>query len=117
MAKNDGAIEQNRPIGLLLDLGGAKSAGDVVAVGDLVVYAQTDTDTGNDATCFFSCSHVQRVAVVGENKSGNTAVAAGDLLYFNTNKINKNTDGKPFGYALDAVDSGATTTIRVGFGL
>lgn len=60
------------------------------------------------------------LSVKGEDASGNSAVAAGDILYYEagqTPPINKDaTNGVRFGYAMGAVSSGATTTIAVEVG-
>ena len=118
MAKNSGAIEQAHPINLNLAVGAGTVAGDVKLLNEMVVYAQTDRDASGNAVVTLPCRHVQRVAVHGADNAGDVAVAVGDKLYYDTDEINKDsTNGKAFGYALDAVDSGATATIRVGFGL
>jgi hypothetical protein len=56
------------------------------------------------------------LSVEGVNDSGNIAVTIGDMLFYtaaDTPAINKKSSGKPFGVALEAVDSGATSTINV----
>lgn len=94
------------------------SAGDPVMVGDLPGVALTDEDS--DGKCTVKFNGVAELSVKGEGASGNTAVAAGDILYYEagqTPPINKDsTNGKRFGYALEAVASGATATIRVKIG-
>lgn len=53
------------------------------------------------------------------NAAANSAVAAGDILYYTeaaTPKLNKDTTGIRFGYAMAAVTSGATATIEVKLG-
>jgi hypothetical protein len=52
----------------------------------------------------------------GVNDAGNVAVAAGDALYYtsgDTPVLSKKASGTFFGYALETVVSGATTTINV----
>lgn len=60
------------------------------------------------------------LSVKGENQSGNSAVADGDILYYEagqTPPVNKDaTNGIRFGYARGAVISGATSTIPVEIG-
>lgn len=56
--------------------------------------------------------------VLAENHTVGSAVAIGDKLYYDAaetpDEINKDsTDGKACGYALEAIDSGATDTIQV----
>ena len=117
MARNSGWIEQDGPINVKL-YAPSKHAGDVVALNDLVVYAQTNSDANGYITATLPCAHVQKVAVKGEDHSGDVAVSAGDKLYLDGTTINKDaTDGKPFGYALEAIASGVTANIEVGFGL
>lgn len=60
------------------------------------------------------------LSVKGEGDAGNVAVAAGDNLYYvdadindGTGTLSKKTTGRFFGVALEVVDSGATSTIRV----
>jgi hypothetical protein len=56
------------------------------------------------------------LSVKGVDAGGNSAVAVGDKLYYvdaDTPKISKKVAGTFFGYALEAVTSGATATIRV----
>lgn len=62
---------------------------------------------------------VATLSVKGVDGSGNSAVAAGDIIYYvtgDTPKLSKKTSGVRFGYALEAVTSGATATIRVKIG-
>lgn len=60
------------------------------------------------------------LSVKGENNAGNTDVVVGDILYYDaaaTVKINKdNTNGVRYGYALEAITSGSTDTIKVKIG-
>jgi len=54
--------------------------------------------------------------VKGVNDAGNVAVAAGDPIYFidaDTPQLSKKASGKFFGFALAAVNSGATTAIDI----
>jgi len=60
------------------------------------------------------------LSVKGEDDDGNTAVAAGDPLYYVDADINdgsgtlsKKDSGRFFGYAMEAVTSGSTATIEV----
>lgn len=58
------------------------------------------------------------LSVKGTNGS-NAAIAEGDILYYvsgNTPKLSATTSGVRFGYAREAVGSGATKTIRVQVG-
>lgn len=95
------------------------ASGDPVLLGSIPGVALTDEGEGGNAA---TETTVQRtgvfdLSVKAENNSGNVAVAAGDILYYDaaaTVKINKDvTNGVRFGYALEAIDSGTTDTIRV----
>ena len=52
--------------------------------------------------------------VKGEGPSGNAAIAAGAIIYYDAGVLNAdNTNGTRVGKTLDAVASGATTPVRV----
>lgn len=61
---------------------------------------------------------VYTVSVKGQNASGNTPVAAGDVLYYTDGQafLDKTVTGYAAGTALAAVTSGATTSIDVALG-
>lgn len=91
------------------------SSGDPVVYGQLPGVALTDEDA--DGLTTVALDGVWNLAVKGETTS-NAAVSAGDILYYDSGVVNKDSsNGIRFGYALGAVDSGATTTIpvRVGY--
>ena len=91
------------------------ASGDPVLFGQRPGVALTDERTDGETTVKFSGSYL--LSVEGANNAGNTAVAAGDILYYDaaaTVKINKdNTNGVRFGYAGAEVASGATAIIEV----
>lgn len=94
-------------------------SGDPVLVGQIPGVATTDERA--DGTTSVDCEGVFDLAVEGKDAANaNTAVAAGDIVYYdtaNTVKLNKDgTNGVRFGYALEAITSGATATIRVKLG-
>jgi len=94
-------------------------SGDPGAVGSLPFVALTDEDSAGLATC--QTDGVFDLAVFGHDGTANAAIAAGDLVVWdNTGGTLEKTPGSAssvrFGYALDAVTSGATTTIRVKLG-
>lgn len=93
-------------------------AGDPVEIVDLHGVAITDRDANGNAVVKFPFMFVADVTVEAVNNSTNSAVAIGDKLYYDTAatiKINKDsTAGKGFGYALEAIDAGASDTIMVG---
>ena len=94
-------------------------SGDPVSLGTqgatgLPGVALTSRDSAGEATVCFGGAF--RLSVKGVDGVGNSAVAVGDMLYFldaDTPKISKKATGTPFGWALGAVDSGATATILV----
>jgi len=94
------------------------ASGDPVLCGQIPGVALENEDSAGVTTvavngCF-------RLSVKGENAGGNSAVAVGDILYYEagqTPPVNKDaTNGVRFGYALGTVGSGATATIAVKIG-
>jgi predicted RecA/RadA family phage recombinase len=93
------------------------ASGDPVIVGQLPGVALTAE--GSDGLTTIKTNGVATLSVKGVDASANSAVAAGDILYYvtgDTPKLSKKNTGVRFGYALDAVASGATATIRVKIG-
>jgi predicted RecA/RadA family phage recombinase len=90
------------------------SAGDPVLVGQIPGVALTDEDASGYTTVKFNgCATLD---VKGETTT-NAAVSVGDILYYDSGVINKDSsNGVRFGYALGAVESGATTSILVKIG-
>lgn len=88
---------------------------DPVIVGQMAGVAVTDySSVTGKATIDFG--GVYNLSVKGINDAGNSAVALGDALYYvtgDTPVISKKASGVFFGYALEAVSSGATATIMV----
>lgn len=92
-------------------------SGDPVLIGQLPAVAVTDERA--DGTTSVKTNGVATLSVKGIDGGGNSAVAAGDLIYYvaaDTPKLSKKNSGVRFGYALEAVTSGATATIRVKLG-
>ena len=90
------------------------ASGDPVLVGQLPGVALTDENA--DGVTTVKLNGVATLPVKGETTT-NAAVSVGDILYYDSGVINKDSsNGVRFGYALQAVDSGATTTIRVKIG-
>jgi len=80
----------------------------------------TATGSTGTTTATVATEGVFELSVKGiTTGGGNGAVAEGDILYWvplETPQLSKHSDGtnaKRFGYALEAVDSGATATIKV----
>lgn len=97
----------------------SRVSGDPMVVGQIPGVALTSSEAGTNFVTM-KTDGVFRLSVKGENNAGNSAVVAGDILYYEagqTPPVNKdNVAGVRFGYALDAVNSGATATIRVKVG-
>lgn len=92
------------------------ASGDPVLVGQIPGVALTAE--GADGLTSIQTEGVATLSVKGTSGS-NAAIAAGDILYYvtaNTPKLSVTTSGVRFGYALEAVTSGATATIRVKIG-
>lgn len=92
--------------------------------GDPVVYGQIPgvalIDEAADGLTTIALDGTWLLSVKGETTT-NAAIAAGAIVYYDAaatpHKINADSsNGVRFGYALDAVDSGATATIRVRVG-
>lgn len=109
------------PVGKLsLPVPDGTEAGDALLVFDLIpAVALTDEGAGGNAddhaTCAINPAWVFDIPVKGEDGAGNAAVSVGEVVYVDTDgEINVDlTNGTVFGIALEAVSSGATTTIRV----
>ena len=96
-----------------------KKSGDPVVVGNLYGVCEIDADAVTNTTTLDS-KGVYNLLVNGIDQVGNSAVAVGDIVYLtaaDTPPISKKNTGVRFGYALDPVVSGvSTTTIRVKLG-
>jgi len=92
------------------------ASGDPVRVGDMVGIALTAERADGTTSVEFPQGPVFSLSVKGVDGSGNSAVAVGDSLYYvdgDTPKVSKKATGKKVGYALEAIGSGATATIKV----
>lgn len=93
------------------------TSGDPVVAGQIPGVALNSTDANGKVT--MKTDGVFTLSVKGIDGGGNSAVAVGDIIYYvsgDTPKLSKKTSGVRFGYALEAVASAATTTIRVKLG-
>lgn len=89
----------------------SKTAGDPAVKGKIPGVCLTDTDAAGNVV--LATRGVFTLPVKGET-TVNAAIAIGDIVYWDSTLLNAdNTNGVRFGYALDAVASGATTTIKV----
>lgn len=98
----------------------APAANDPVLVGQIPGVALTNERADGTTTVKFN--GVAELSVKGEtNADAGSAVAVGDILYYDAAdadpvKVNKDTTGVRFGYALGAVGAGATAVIPVKIG-
>lgn len=93
------------------------ASNDPVLLGQLPGVALVDEDGDGNTTV--TTRGVYTLSVKGVDGNGDIAVAAGDILYYvsaDTPKLSKKGTGVRFGYALDAVGSGVTSTVRVKVG-
>ena len=94
------------------------ASGDPVVCGQIPGVALVAEDSAGLTTVALDGEFT--LSVKGENAGGNSAVADGDILYYEAGQappINKDaTNGIRFGYARGAVSSGATATIPVEIG-
>lgn len=93
---------------------GGATAGDPDVIGQIPGVHEITVSAGG--TGVLDTEGVFNLSAMGHDGSNNAAITAGAKVYYKsdaTPKINVNTAGVFFGYALDPVDSGATTTIRV----
>lgn len=91
------------------------SSGDPTVIGSIPGVCLTDTDA--EGNVVIATAGVYELSVVAEDGSGNAAVAIGAIVYYDTDEVNvDDTNGVRFGYALEAVSSGETTTIKVKVG-
>lgn len=107
-------FEQGDQLSLVVSHPATPASGDPVRYGDICGIALTDERA--DGTTSVQFDGVADVSVKGVNGSGNSAVAAGDSIFYvdaDTPVLSKKATGKLFGYALEAVSSGGTDTIRV----
>lgn len=100
--------------------GATALSGDPVLIGDLPGVMLTDADdtVANAGEGTVKLNGVARLSVVGEGSAGAAAIGRGDILAIDTDaELNADTtNGTRFGYALEAVSSGATTEILVKIG-
>ncbi|GAA0403023.1 hypothetical protein GCM10009530_63750 [Microbispora corallina] len=116
MAKNI-VLEDGNQIALAATDPATPASGDPVLVGQLPGVAIITE--GSDGLATIKTNGVATLSVKGVDGGGNSAVAVGDIIYYvtaDTPKLSKKNTGVRFGYALDAVTSGSTATIRVKIG-
>lgn len=100
---------------LTIAVASGTSSGDPVMLGGMPGVALKDRDSSGNAPVDFR-ANVWDLSTKGIDDAGNVAVAAGDAIYYistDTPVLSKKASGKFFGIAMEAVTSGATTTIEV----
>ena len=94
----------------------SKTSGAPVLIGDQGLHGVclTDTDADGDVQVDVGLC-VYDIPVKGHNGTGNVAVDVGDKVYYTEGEAFLDVDPAAtfFGYALEAVASGATTTVQV----
>lgn len=116
MAKNK-VFDEGDQLSLVCTDPATPVSGDPVLVGQIPGVALTDERA--DGTTSVDTEGVYHLSVKGVDGTGNKAIAAGDIVYYvaaDTPKLSVKNTGVRYGYALDAVTGGATTTIRVKLG-
>lgn len=116
MAKNK-VFDRGTKLSLVCSDPTTPASGNPVLIGQIPAVAVTDERA--DGTTSVDTEGVFDLSVKGVDGSGNSAVAVGDILYYvaaDTPKLSKKATGVRYGYALEAVASAATTTIRVKLG-
>ncbi len=89
-------------------------SGAPVAVGQIPGVASTDRRA--DGRASVKMHGVFRLAVRGFDGTANVAIAEGAIVFLNGTELNRNAAGVRYGYALEPVAAGATTTILVKVG-
>lgn len=117
MAKNI-VFDHGDQLSLPVTAPATPTSGDPVLVGELPGVALTDENTEGNTTV--KLNGVANLEVVGTSDDGTTdaAISAGDVVYYDTDDTLNvdSSNGTRFGYALEDVASGATSTIRVKIG-
>lgn len=93
----------------------SKLSGDPAMLGGIKGVCLTDTDANGKVSVDLGPA-VYDLDVKAIDGSGNSAVAVGDKLYYvdaDTPKLSKKDTGAFWGFALEAIASGATDTINV----
>jgi predicted RecA/RadA family phage recombinase len=89
-------------------------SGDPFVVGQIPAVAMGDEDA--EGYTVGRLVGVFKLEVKAIDGTGNSAVVIGDKLYYvsgDTPKLNKKNTGVFFGYAYEAINAGATATIKV----
>lgn len=89
-------------------------SGDPLVWGSAEVPAVATSDEDSAGLVSVQFGGVYSLAVHGADGAGNAAVDAGEAVFWDATELNADlTNGSLYGYAMEAVASGATTTVRV----
>ena len=113
--KNSSFVSGEGFVKLKLTVTASGSAGDIDLISTMPILLITDANASDLATAeILGCKRVIAIDVHGANNAGDTAVAIGDKVYWDSTEVNADvTNGTFLGYALAAVVSGATTEIDI----
>lgn len=117
MAKN--YVQRGAKLAAVITNPATPASGDPVRFGNLTGVAilnEGEGGVGATETVTDFDFGVYDLSVKGIDGNGNSAVAKGDALFYvdaDTPKISKKSAGYLFGFALEAIDAGATATINV----
>jgi predicted RecA/RadA family phage recombinase len=90
-------------------------SGTPLVIGQIPCVATTDRRA--DTTASVDRDGVFKLKVEGKNKAGNKKIEIGDIIFIKAGVLNvNNEEGVRFGYALEVVEAGAATEIRVVIG-
>lgn len=91
------------------------SSGDPVLIGDQGLHGFSLIDTDPSGNIVVDTAGIYKFPVKGHDGTDNVAVDIGDKVYFTAGEAFFDVDSNAtfFGYALEAVASGETTTIKV----
>lgn len=109
--------EDGNVLDLVCSAPATPASGGPVICGTLAGVALTNERA--DGKTSVKLNGVADLSVKGVDGNGNSAVALYDVIYYtdgDTPKLNKKTTGTRYGIALEAIDAGATATIKVRIG-
>jgi hypothetical protein len=109
-------VELEKPITLDVPCPSGTVSGDTfqVGTGGVIAFAQNDRDSDGNCQATIPAFFAQKIPVLGEDGSGDSAVAVGDIICLDGTVVNKDTtNGIEFGMALGTVTSGETENIWV----
>ena len=115
MAKNL-IYNETDAIGVVCSHPTTPASGAPVRFGEMTGVALVDENDDGKTVVDFTPGKVWDLSVKGVDGEGNSAVAVGDKIYYvdaDTPVLSKKATGRFFGFAMEAISSGETDTIRV----